>query len=412
MPDNSSLGDDIHREIRVNGRITFARYMYLALYAPDKGYYSGSLSGFNGKDYVTSPLAHPVFGALLARQIYQIWRIMGSPEGFLIIEQGAGNGTLACDVLEYLERAAPLFYKCLTYLAVDCTLSPFDFPGRHPNLQYLRSYGLPVRGGIGCVISNELIDAYPVHRFRVDRGVLTESYVQINSEGDFVEIFDEPSTDLILERLQDLNISLVDGLNGEMNLYIDDWASTVSSSLDSGAVITIDYGDAAFSLYNRPWGTLQTYYLHTDAGSPFRRVGLQDITAHADFTSLIHYGQRYGLRYEGLIEQGSFLRNLGWENFFEAVAWSNGSNRELLSSQIGLRHLVESTHLGALKVLVQSKNLKIQDRLWGLSRQEMMDGFGEDERLEVPSMGSGHVSYPGIEYSSGIGEDWSYERFL
>ena len=129
MRDSSSLSEDIRQEIRLQGRITFARYMELALYAPDKGYYSGSSSGFSGSDYVTSPLTHPVFGALLGRQLFQIWDIMGNPDEFLVAEQGAGNGTLACDVLGYVERAFPKFYQCLTYRAEDCTPSTYHSDG-------------------------------------------------------------------------------------------------------------------------------------------------------------------------------------------------------------------------------------------------------------------------------------------
>lgn len=411
MTDASTVVDDIRKEIRLHGKITFARYMDLALYAPGKGYYSGSPSGFSGSDYVTSPLAHPTFGALLARQIYQIWGIMGRPSRFLIVELGAGNGTLACDILGYLERAAPLFYKSLIYVAVDCTPSPFDSGDSHPNLEYLRSYGLPLRGGTGCVISNEVIDAYPVHRFKVEDGRLTESYVQINAEGKFIENFDEPSTDLILKRLHDLKIPLRDGLNGEINLYIDDWASTVSSCLDSGVVITIDYGDLAEPLYRRPWGTLQTYYLHTNDGSPFMMVGRQDITAHADFTSLINRGALHDLKYEGLIDQGQFLRNLGWEKFFTDVSQKGLGHRELLSNQIGMRHLVEPMYLGDLKVLVQSRNLEIGDQLWGLSSDESREGVGEAEISEIPTMSNQHVSYPGTGYSEQQ-DDWSYAQFL
>ena len=407
-----SVAEDIRKEIKHRGRITFARYMDLALYAPGKGYYSGSASGFSGADYITSPLAHPVFGALLGRQLYQIWNIMGNPDKFLIVEQGAGNGTLAYDVLDYIERAAPIFYEQLTYIAIDCTPSPFESTNRHENLEYLRSYGLPAFGGEGCIISNELIDAYPVHRFRVDHSKLTESYVHMDSEGGFVEIFDEPSTGLLSQRLQDLDIPLRDGLKGEINLYIDDWAKSISSCLDSGAAITIDYGDLASSLYNRPNGTLQTYYLQTDGGSPFNMPGQQDITAHVDFSSVISYGARHRLKYEGLIDQGAFLRNLGWAQLFESVVGMNIGERELLSNQIGMRHLVEQGHLGGLKVLVQSKNLEIRGQLWGFEGGERLADKGKDIGVVAPIMKDRHVSYLGTGYPEGQNDDWGYQRFL
>ena len=196
-------------------------------------------------------------------------------------------------------------------------------------------------GSLFGLISNELIDAYPVHRFRVQDGILTEAYVQIGEQGEFIEIFDEPSTDLIQARLQDLDIPIQDGLNGEMNLHIDDWARAVAACLDRGIVITIDYGDWAKPLYNRPVGTLQTYYRQTQAGNPLKMVGKKDITAHADFTSLINAGAQYGLEYLGLLEQGQFLRNLGWDKCFQVVSRMGFSHQELIANQVGLRHLVD-----------------------------------------------------------------------
>jgi SAM-dependent MidA family methyltransferase len=410
--DGPSVGEDIRKEIKQRGRITFARYMELALYAPGKGYYSGSASGFSGTDYITSPLAHPVFGALLGRQLYQIWSIMGTPDQFLIVEPGAGNGTLACDVLNYIERAIPLFYENITYIAIDCTPSPFELSNHHENLEYLRSYGLPSFGGEGCIISNELIDAYPVHRFKVDHGKLIESYVHMNSKEDFVEIFDEPSTDLLSQRLQELGIPFRDDLKGEINLHIDDWAKNVSSCLDSGVAITIDYGDLAANLYQRPNGTLQTYYLQTDGGSPFSLPGKRDITAHVDFSSMIRCGAYDGLKYEGLIGQGAFLRNLGWKQFFETVAGMNIGRRELMANQIGMRHLVDQVHLGGLKVLVQSKNLEIGDQLLGFEEGNGSTDRGEVKPVGVPIMDDHHVSYLGTGYPVGQDDDWSYQRFL
>ena len=140
-------------------------------------------------------------------------------------------------------------------------------------------------------------------------------------------------------------------------------------------------------------------------------VGRQDITAHADFTSLINHGALHDLKYEGLIDQGQFLRNLGWEKFFTAVSQKGLGHRELLSNQIGMRHLVEPMYLGDLKVLVQSRNLEIGDQLWGLSSDEGWEGVGEAEVSEIPTMSDRHVSYPGTG-SLGQQDDWSYAQFL
>ncbi|HBJ30250.1 MAG TPA: hypothetical protein DDY93_02655, partial [Dehalococcoidia bacterium] len=150
---------EIRRRIASEGRITFADFMETALYYPEGGYYTTQKVVGGAGDYFTSPAAHPAFGALLALQLERIWEVMGRPEPFHTVEMGAGDGLLARDLVEFTKHLQPEFTRALEYLTTDRTTS-----------------GVAEMGITGCVISNELVDAFPVHRFRIDDGTLKEAF--------------------------------------------------------------------------------------------------------------------------------------------------------------------------------------------------------------------------------------------
>ena len=166
---------------------------------------------------------------------------------------------------------------------------------------------------VGCVLSNELIDAFPVHRFEIRDGSLFELLVDVDADGRFHSVAGEPSTPLLAERLDSLGVELPDGTRGEINLRIGEWVRRVSEIIERGFVVTIDYGYEAKELYSpeRSRGTLQTYYKHTSGSSPYQWIGRQDITAHVDFTSVIEEGRAAGLRPLCLMTQAEYLNRLG-----------------------------------------------------------------------------------------------------
>ena len=327
----------VRAAIEAKGRITFAEFMALALYGPG-GYYTGGEANRIGAagDFFTSPHAHPTFGALIALQLEQMWRLLGCPERFDVVEAGAGGGRLARDVTDFAPALDDNFGAAVAYQEVE-------------------GYGSELPDGFtGCLLSNELFDAFPVHRVRMVEGELREVYVTLSEDEQFVEALGEPSTPRLASRLAAESVELGEGWAAEVSLEAKDWMREAASRLDRGYAITIDYGDPAERLYSerRRNGTLRAHYQHTASDGPYARVGRQDLTAHVDFTALIAAGEAVGLIPVTLMTQREFLTNLGAEVLMDAIARSDGPKQADLK---GLRSLLDPAGLGGFRVLVQAK---------------------------------------------------------
>ena len=404
---------EIRRRIQQHGAITVAEFMELALYWPDGGYYTSAQPFGASGDYYTSPMAHPAFGALLAVQLFQMWRIMGCPKPFYVVEMGAGDGLLCRDIVAYSVNLPEDFSESLNYVCLDrCAGS-----GEHAKLSgasQVTAAGLPLRGVTGCFISNEFLDAFPVHQVKVDQGRLREVYVSFGGDGEnLVETLREPSTPALAQRLNDLGVELAEGQTAEINLGLDRWAREVAAALDSGFVLTIDYGHPADELYSpkiRPRGTLTTYYRHIQNDAPFRHVGAQDITAKVDFTSVVEAGRSAGLLPVGLTAQGEFLNNLGFGRFREKLRSLALSPANLRANR-AMMDLINPTGLGDFKVLVQCKNVN-RSKLWGL---EPSSGPATlIDQLPFPLLTRQHIDlvegrYPQGEYEVAFQELWPWE---
>ena len=350
---------DIRTRISRSGAITFADFMETALYHPE-GYYSGSSRiGAHG-DYYTSPVVHPAFGALIAVQLRVMWSAMGRPSPFWIIEPGAGDGQLAADILSFTEARMDEFAKALRYVEIDRSshMNRPDF-GR---TSYLRAAGLPLAEITGCILSNELFDAFPVHRFRIANGQAQELYVSLDSDDRLCEKFGPPSTARIADRLSTLPRRLPDGFQSEVNLALEPWMSSASAALDRGYVLTIDYGYEADELYSdaRSRGALQTYYKHVDGSSPYQRVGRQDMTAHVDFSALISEGVNAGLRPVFLTTQTEFLKSLGFDAMLASMRDRRIERAVKTANLRAMTELVNPDGLGKFRVLAQEKNSGIR----------------------------------------------------
>lgn len=292
-----ALIEEIRREItQTGGRITFARFMELALYHPQYGYYRCGLSRI-GKagDYFTSVSVGPLFGRILARQ-FQQWKVDE------VVEVGGHRGQLRQDVL----AAAPE----LTYRVIEA------------------GEQLPERM-TGCVFSNELLDAMPVHRVCGDR----EVYVT----GDFEEVLG-PLSDSRLPRLPE-------GYRSEFNLRALDWLGEIAQRLARGYVLTIDYGfeRAEYFAPHHKDGHLQCYHRHTKSSNPYEYIGEQDITAHVEFTSLIEHGKTLGLEPILFTTQERYLMKVGESEITQTL--ERNAAHQLLHSTMGR----------AFRVLVQRK---------------------------------------------------------
>ncbi|MBD2609339.1 class I SAM-dependent methyltransferase [Scytonema hofmannii FACHB-248] len=402
-------------------RITFAEYMDMALYHPEYGYYSTKAVNLGKRgDFFTSVHLGADFGELLAEQFFQMWEILGRPKPFTLLEMGAGQGLLAADILNYLQRQYLDFFLSLEYVIVEKSLALRqeqqqrlqDFPLRWCNLE-----DIPPLSITGCFFSNELVDAFPVHQFILEAGELREIYVTTREEwgrqgdketrrqgdketrrqGDkeeflrippspeplnpFVEVIGEVSSLKIAEYFDLLGIDFAqsaypDGYRSEINLAAVDWLSIVADRLKRGYLLTIDYGYPANRYYNprrfsfgdatrfsfgdatRTQGTLQCYYQHRHHDNPYINIGRQDITAHVDFTALEKSGDRSGLQKVGFTQQGLFLMALGLGSRIANLSHQQQPISQMLQRRDALHQLLDPMGLGGFGVLVQSKGLK------------------------------------------------------
>jgi SAM-dependent MidA family methyltransferase len=278
------------------------------------------------------------------------------------LEQGAGRGSLAFDILQALEHADGL--PPWTYLIVETSpamiaqqrklLAPFASAGRVEWAGALPA--LPING---CVWSNELVDAFPVHRVVRRAGGLREIYVTLAGE-QFVEQEDAPSTSALDAYLHRLGVTLAEGQQAEINLAAIDWMRAVGRAIRRGYVLTIDYGYPADELYDgaRRRGTLLAYHQHRVNEAFYERIGRQDLTAHVDFTTLAWAGRDVGLEVEGFTDQTRFLLGLGAHEAAERVLAAASDDADRERTLAGIRGLLDPQDMGRVfKVLIQRKDV-------------------------------------------------------
>ena len=352
MPDDQTPARQIvEAEIRANGPITFARFMEIALYG-EEGYYTKRVKA--GADYATSPQMHPAFAALIAGWLFKAWNALGEPEEFEVVELGAGDGELARDVLDAVSGSE---YETSSHFRSAFSYRAFDVRprGSSENMGELSDLG-PI---VGCLIGNELLDAFPAHIFTVQNGEVSECFVSINENGDLAFVEDHVSSDGIVDRLDEIAPLLPDGYRGEVNLEIGQWAAGVRRILERGYVLTIDYGHERDMLYHpsRTEGSLRCYRDHVLGQNPFRYVGLQDITTHVDFTAVDEELRGVGIDHiSPLMSQRDFLFDLGIGEYAREVrrdlarSSSEDDYRRLTEELQALNALADVRGLGAFKV--------------------------------------------------------------
>ena len=351
-------------EIRAQGPFTFARFMEICLYHPQYGYYSSGRAcrGREG-DYYTSPTVHPIFGALLGKQVAQMWRIMGSG-AFEVVEMGGGEGYLCLDILDYLQREEPQFYAILHYHMVE--ISPVIIERQQVLLashqEKVTWHLFDTMGDLkiqGCFLSNELVDAFPVHRVVMEGGALREVFVD-SAQGGLEEVHKDPSTPELVEYFKRLGITLTEGQGAEVNLEAFRWLSGVAKGLERGFVVTIDYGYPAPELFSphRREGTFLCYRAHRALPDPYANLGLQDMTAHVDFTSLCLWGEAQGLHLTGLVPQYRFLLALGILDEVARVGEAK-AEWEAMAERLTIKNLILPGGMGeTFKVLIQHKGIE------------------------------------------------------
>ncbi len=357
--ESQALRKEIVDLINKKGKITFADFMELALYHPRYGYYTSEREKI-GKagDYYTSSDVNPVFGELIARQLEQMWRLMGKNK-FTVVEVGAGKGWLCYDIINFIRNEYPEFFGKMDYEIVEISQGLIEkqrgtLKGLEKKVSWgsISTDGLSIGSVEGCFLSNEFVDSLPVHQVIVDNDHLKEIYVKIKN-GTFCEVIGELSSPVLKNYFKESEISLIEGQRAEVNLKVLDWVRSISSCLDRGFVITIDYGNLAEALYSEEMyrGTLMCYYEHTTNENPYERIGHQDITSHVNFSSIMLEGSRFGLNTTGFVRQSNFLIALGILNKMNDL---QGDISKLLT----MKNLFLPGGMGdVFKVLIQHKGV-------------------------------------------------------
>jgi SAM-dependent MidA family methyltransferase len=367
-----ALTEILAGRIRSGGPISFAEFMRECLYHYAHGYYSRASARRFG-DYYTSVDVHPIFGRLLARQFAEMWELLGSPRPFVVAESGAGVGRLAGHILDFSARVLPEFYAALEYVAVErssarraehaARLADHAAAGRVSS-----AAEIPSAISAGCIFSNELLDALPVHRVAVENGVLREIYVGFEG-GRFTEVLSDPSMPVLEGYFQEQGITLEEGQQAEVCFEACDWIESAGRALERGFVLTIDYGHEARALYgehhNR--GTLLAYRDHAVTENLLDAPGEQDLTSHVNFTAVDLWGCRAGLLRTGLVTQSQFLVALGRGNEFADLYEPGQTEMEKLRARLLLKNLIHPEGLGEkFQVMIQHKGIA-PPRLTGLS---------------------------------------------
>ncbi|MBI2909171.1 MAG: SAM-dependent methyltransferase [Chloroflexi bacterium] len=395
----AGVEDVIREHISREGRITFADFMEMALYYPGVGYYTSGRERVGAEgDFYTSPATHPVFAALIALQIEQMWQVLGRPPDFNVVEMGAGKGLLAKDILAYLPSLRSELVHSLTYVSLE-RAKPALRARQGEAFEPVPEAEATPGGAVGCFLSNELLDALPVHRVAMRRGRLREAYVTLR-DGRFTEVLDRPSTPLLGQRLAVEGIKLPEGCITEVNLGISPWMDGVAAKLERGFVLTIDYGYPAEELYSleRSSGTLVTYYRHTYGQDPYIRIGSQDITTHVDFTAAMMAGAKRGLSTLGLTTQRQFLLNLGFNRFMDALAGKGLDYTEYLANRMAMQELVRPEGIGGFKILVQGTGVAAAP-LYALTPADPQDFLPfKNGDLPVPLLKPEHIPLMRAKY--------------
>ncbi|MDI6858617.1 MAG: SAM-dependent methyltransferase [Dehalococcoidia bacterium] len=365
--ESEPLKEAIRLRIEAEGRITFEQFMAMALYHPLYGYYNspGEKMGRQG-DYLTSPEVHPIFGQLVARQLREMWELMGRPAVFDVLEQGAGNGLLCRDVLRWAQRQAPDFLEALRYRLRDTSEELVGRQRRAIEPQgaaaaahaYWEDASAPLEAVEGCALSNELVDSFPVHRVLMENGELREIYVTWK-DGRFQEEIGDPSSPALAAHFEALGVWPGEGCRAEVNLAAVDWTRQVAQALQRGFVMTFDYGYEAADLY-APWrrdGTLLCFYRHSAGGDPYARIGRQDMTSHVDFTTLVRTGEAHGLNLLGITTQERFLTALGIGGALAPPQGTETRLEEYYARRRAVTELTDPAGLGRIKVMLQEKGV-------------------------------------------------------
>ncbi|MBB1125361.1 class I SAM-dependent methyltransferase [Thiospirillum jenense] len=335
-----------------NQRLSFDQFMNLALYAPGLGYYvAGAVKLGAAGDFMTAPEISPLFGRCIAHTCVDVFHYLGGNGN--ILELGAGSGQLAIDILialDHIGRCPPHYW--ILEISPDLqarqrALIAARIPHLLPRVQWITALPSEWRG---VILANEVMDAMPVQRFYINDDGAAECFVTLDEHDQLIEItaaVQSPGLADAIVQLQVFQLLNTPVYYGEFNPHLKPWLSELAAALQSGLLLLIDYGGTQTELYHpeRRSGTLMCHYRHRAHTDPYQLIGLQDITAHVNFTAVADAGEQAGLKLVGYTTQASYLVNCGIEQLL-AEANTTGDTATQLQFTAGVKQLLLPTQMG------------------------------------------------------------------
>ncbi len=366
-PTTTSLAARLSERVRREGPITFSEWMRAALYDATEGYYCRADLAKWGRegDYRTSPERTSLFAATFARYFARLYKQLGRPSRWTILEAGAGDGAFAAGLLQTLLQSFPDVSAATTYVIDEVSpssrrlaqerLQPF---ADRIHLQHLSDAKI----GAGVVFANELLDAFPVHRVTLHDGEIKEFKVTLADNGNFQWLLAAPGDALSL-RLEkyfaDAGITPREGQVVELNLESEDWLRRVAASLDRGYVVLVDYGAAAENLYStsaNPNGTLRGFRKHQFVDDLLANPGGHDLTTTVNWSFVKSVATRLGFEVVEFERQDQFLLQAGFLEQLEVESSVAESEAERLRLTTAAREMILPDGMAAcFQVLVLKK---------------------------------------------------------
>ncbi|OGT38309.1 MAG: hypothetical protein A3F11_06420 [Gammaproteobacteria bacterium RIFCSPHIGHO2_12_FULL_37_14] len=359
------------------GYISFAEFMEQALYHPQWGYYNSTHFNIGERgDFTTAPEISPLFAQCVANQCREIFDHLGQGQ---VLEIGAGTGKFAKDFLSYLDTlgclpsAYYIFEKSSTLRNQQRAFLQSTCPHFFPRMIWLDT--LPAKFS-GVVIANEVLDALPVHCFRIEDHEIAERCVTWQNDA-FAWKICKPTTDELSEKIKQIHhqYALPPGYESEINLNLTFFLQSLTQAIEKGILLLIDYGYGQREYYRteRSSGTLSCFYQHHNHANPFILPGQQDITAHVDFTRVIETAIDNDCQLLGYTNQGPFLLACGLTEFV-TTAEKQLSPIEIVHLRHAIKLLTFPTEMGErIKIMALGKNMSVD-----------LSGFNlQDKRKEL-----------------------------
>jgi SAM-dependent MidA family methyltransferase len=375
MPDPLPLVTLIRNHLQRHGPVPFPWFMEQALYHPEFGYYTSSRLRIGREgDYYTNVSVGRLYGQLLASQLIEMWKLLGGPSRFTIVEEGAEDGQLAMDILSAIAAESIQAAESIRYLILE------PLPGKQS--QQRARFDPALLGKVtwatrltdldcitGAFISNELVDAMPVHLVLYDENEWSELRVDLSGDN-FGFVPAKIVTPELAEALGKLPLPLFSPYRTEVNLAATRWIQTIGHKLERGFILIVDYGFPRNEYYKpeRTEGTLSCYTRHRRSSNPLERPGQIDITAHVDFTSLAEAATRASLKVAGYTDQHHFMVGAGESRLlaFEKAVQTEGLTPSASAFLGPYRTLMHPGTMGmAFKFLLLTKGLDAPPRLSG-----------------------------------------------